>query len=196
MPAIANSLVKRQHLTAHVAWRVAFVIPFILITVTAVVMILTCPDTPTGPWSSRARDVQRHLDMRESFFSTAREQGNGNAQSIDSGGLSNDTVKLNSRKNQGPCSEAQAEDDLLTAASWELVDKPTVQGSAKAVSSLPTFTLAVAYFCTFGLELSVNSILGAYYAKNFPELRESGSGAWVSTRCAHIYLLLRERLCL
>ena len=132
--------------------------------------------------------------MRESFFSTAREQGKGNARSIDSGGLSNDSVNLNSRQNRGHCSEAQAEDDLLAAASWELVDRPTVQGSAKALSSIPTFTLAVAYFCTFGLELSVNSILGAYYAKNFPRLGEAGSGAWVSSRCACVYLLLRERL--
>ena len=181
MPAIVNSLVSRQHVTAHVAWRIAFVIPFILITATAVVMILTCPDTPTGPWSSRARDVQRHLDMRDTFFSNAGDQGKGNALSIDSAGLSNDTVKLNSRRNQGHCSEAQAlEDDLLAAASWELVEKPTVQRSAKAVSSLPTLTLAVTYFCTFGLELSVNSILGAYYANNFPRLGETGSGSWVS----------------
>ena len=179
MPAIVNSLTNRQHLTPHVAWRVAFVVPFILITFTAVIMILTCPDTPTGPWSSRARDVQRHLDMRDTFFSTAGDQSKDNALSIDSGGLSNDTVKLNSRKNQGHCSEAQAEDDLLAAASWELVEKPTVQGSAKAVSSFPTFTLAIAYFCTFGIELSVNSILGAYYAKNFPQLGQSGSGSWV-----------------
>lgn len=181
MPAIVNSLTSRQHLSASVAWRVAFVVPFILITATAVIMVLTCPDTPSGPWSSRARDVQRHLDMRDTFFSAGGDQDKSNALSIDSGGLSNDTVELNSRRNQGGCTEAQAEDDLLAAASWELVEKPTVQGSANAVSSLPTLTLAVAYFCTFGLELSVNSILGAYYAKNFPRLGESGSGSWVSS---------------
>jgi len=181
MPAIVNSLMTRQHVTAHVAWRIAFVVPFILIAATAVVMILTCPDTPTGPWSSRARDVQRHLDMRDTFFNTSGDQGKDNALSIGSAGYSNDTVKLNSRWNEGNCTEAQAEDDLLAAASWELVEKPTVQGSAKAVSSFPTLTLAVTYFCTFRLELSVNSILGAYYAKNFPQLGESGSGAWVSS---------------
>ncbi len=64
--------------------------------------------------------------MRDTFFSTSGDQGKDNALSIGSAGYSNDTVKLNSRRNEGNCTEAQAEDDLLAAASWELVEKPTV----------------------------------------------------------------------
>ena len=182
MPAILNSLVQRQGLTESKAWRVAFVVPFILITATAIVMILTCPDTPTGKWSSRSRDVQRHLDMRDTFFSTATAGDKKlKACSIDSGGLSNDTIKLNSSRGQGHCSNVQAQEDaLLTAASWELVEKPTVQNSLKAVGTLPTLTLAVVYFCSFGTELCVNSILGAYYAKNFASLGQTGSGNWAA----------------
>ena len=182
MPAIFNSLVHRQGLTEHVAWRVAFVVPFILITATAVAMILTCPDTPTGKWSSRNRDVQRHLDMRDTFFSTAATgDKKGNASSIDSGGLANDTIKLNSHTSQGQHVDAQKqEDDLLAAASWELVEKPTVQSSVKAVGTLSTLTLIVVYFCSFGTELCVSSVLGAYYAKNFPDLGQTGSGDWAA----------------
>ena len=182
MPAILNSLVDRQGLTEHVAWRVAFVVPFILITATAVVMILTCPDTPTGKWSARSRDVQRHLDMRDTFFSTAATgDKKGNASSIDSGGLANDTIKLNSHTGQGRYVDAQTqEDDLLTAASWELVEKPTLQSSVKAVGTLSTLTLVVVYFCSFGTELCVTSVLGAYYAKNFPDLGQAGSGNWAA----------------
>lgn len=182
MPAIFNSLVQRQGLSESKAWRVTFVVPFILITATALVMILTCPDTPTGKWSSRSRDIQRHLDMRDTFFSTAAANGTkGNASSIDSGGLSNDTIQLNSTRGQGHFPDAQAqEDDLLTAASWELVEKPSVQSSIKAVGTLPTLTLVVVYFCSFGTELCVNSILGAYYARNFPSLGQTGSGNWAA----------------
>ena len=184
MPAIFNSLVQKQHLTEHVAWRVAFVVPFILITFTALVMILTCPDTPTGAWSARTQEVQRHLDMRDTFFSSSGKDRKGLASSMDSGaspGLSNDTIKLNSARGQGHYSETQAqEDDLLAAASWELVEKPTVQNYAKAVLSLPTLTLSMAYFCTFGTELCVNTILGAYYAKTFPKLGQTGSGNWAA----------------
>ena len=184
MPAIFNSLVHKQHLTEHVAWRVAFVVPFILITFTALIMILTCPDTPTGAWSARTQEVQRHLDMRDTFFSSGGKDRKGLAPSMDSGaspGLSNDTIKLNSARGQGHYSETQArEDDLLAAASWELVEKPTVQNSAKAILSLPTLTLSVAYFCTFGTELFVNTILGAFYAKTFPKLGQTGSGNWAA----------------
>lgn len=200
MPAIVNSLVNRQHTTPHVAWRIAFIVPFILITATAVIMILTCPDTPTGRWSARARDVQRHLDMRDTFFSTV-DQSKDNALSIDSAGHSSDTVKLNSRRAHGHGADAQTqEDDLLAAASWELVEKPTVHGSTVAVSSWPIITLCVVYFCTFGLELSVNSVLGAYYAKNFPRLGETGSGSWVrhfpQQWCELLTLRLCRQLCL
>lgn len=168
MPAIVDSLVRNQHMTPHAAWRVAFVVPFILITATALVMILTCPDTPTGKWDSRTKDLQRNLDVRDTYFSTLHA-GNrkGASTSINSGGSGNDTIKLNSARGQGDYAEMQAhEDDILQAASWELVEKPTVSTTIKALASWPTVTVATAYFCTFGTELAVNSILGAYYAKN------------------------------
>jgi NNP family nitrate/nitrite transporter-like MFS transporter len=53
MPAIFDSLVQNQDLTPHKAWRVAFIVPFILITATALGMIFLCEDTPTGMYSSR-----------------------------------------------------------------------------------------------------------------------------------------------
>ena len=64
MPAIFDSLVQHQNLAPHVAWRVSFVVPFILIIVTALVIILTCPDAPTGKWSTRAFDLQRQAEHR------------------------------------------------------------------------------------------------------------------------------------
>ena len=184
MPAIFNSLVQQQHMRDSVAWRVTFIVPFILITATALAMILTCPDTPTGKWSTRTVDLQRHLDMRDTYFSAVGERKENNAPSLDSGaspGLSNDTIKLNSARGQGHFSETQAqEDDLLTAASWELVEIPTYSGSAKVVLSLPTLAVAVAYFCSFGTELWVNNILGTYYADTFPSLGQTGSGSWAA----------------
>ena len=182
MPAIYNSLVRRQNLSPHSAWRVSFVVPFILITATALVMVISCPDTPTGKWSSRVRDTKRHLDMRETFFSTigSRKDRKMTAPSIESAGLSNDTIGLKDSPTQANYSEMQAhEDDILAAASWELVEKPTVQGTVKAISSLPTLALAVAYFCSFGTELAVNSILGAYYAHQIG-LSQTASGNWAA----------------
>ena len=188
MPAIFDSLVSRQNLTPHVAWRVAFVVPFILITFSALVMILTCPDTPTGPWSSRSRDLQRHHQMRDVFFSTTGEQKIHQTSSISSGGAGNndtygnDTIGLKSSQGQGHFHESaqQNEDELLAAASWELVEKPTYHGTIKALVSLPTLTLIAGYFGSFGAELSINSYLAAYYSKNFPSLGQTGAGNWAA----------------
>ena len=122
--------------------------------------------------------------MRDTFFSGVGKDREGLAPSMDSGaspGLSNDTAKLNSAHGQGHYSETQAqEDDVLAAASWYLVEKPTVRSSAKAIPSLPTLTLSVAYFCSFRTEQCVNKILGAYYAKTFPDLGQTGSGNWTA----------------
>ena len=182
MPAVYNSLVQKQHLSPHAAWRVAFVVPFILITATALVMVLSCPDTPTGKWSSRARDTKRTLDMRETFFSTIgnRKDRKVTAPSLESAGLSNETIGLKSARAQTNYPDTQAhEDDILQAASWELVEKPTIHGTVKAVSSLSTLTLSVVYFCSFGTELAIYSILGAYYAKNL-KLGQTASGNWAA----------------
>ncbi len=65
MPAIFDSLVQRQHLKPHTAWRVAFVVPFILIIMTALLILFACPDAPTGKWSTRAFDLQRQVDQRD-----------------------------------------------------------------------------------------------------------------------------------
>ena len=126
--------------------------------------------------------------MRETFFSTigARKDKKMTAPSLESGGLSNDTIGLKSARNveatveRNNYAETQThEDDILAAASWELVEKPTINSTLKAVSSLPTLTLSVVYFCSFGAELTIYSLLGAYYAQNL-HLGQTASGNWAA----------------
>ena len=192
MPAILDSLVKHQHLTPHKAWRVAFVVPFILLIVTALTIVLFCPDAPTGKWSSRAYDTQRKTETRDMYVS----QFDSSMQAISStkstgrrspgkSGPSDHSMELDDGHLGGKSlnkddQEDVSVEDFLNAASWELVEKPSYRGSIKAIISLPTLTLIVAYFCTFGTELSVNSFLGAYYLKNFPHLGQTGSGRWAA----------------
>ena len=186
MPAIFDSLVQRQHLTPHTAWRVAFVVPFALIAVTALLIIVACPDAPTGQWSSRAYDMQRQADHRDVYVSTfgTHNSISGPRNQRHKGskrGYSDPSVDLNSSRSRSRDREAVLdEQDFLNAASWELVEKPTYHGYVKALASLPTVTLVVAYFCTFGTELAVNSFLGAYYLQNFKSLGQTGSGRWAA----------------
>ena len=186
MPAIFDSLVQHQHLTPHTAWRVAFVVPFVLIAVTALLIIIACPDAPTGEWSSRAYDMQRQAEHRDVYVSTLgnrnqisgpRKQGRKSSKR----GYSDQSVELDSTSIRNRDHETVLdEQDFLNAASWELVEKPTYHGYIKALISLPTLCLVVAYFCTFGTELAVNSFLGAYYLQNFKSLGQTGSGRWAA----------------
>ena len=198
MPSIFDSLVKNQHMSDHVAWRVAFIVPFILIITTALAILLTCSDAPTGKWSTRAYDMQRQTEARDMYVSQLdQKRSSGSNAGVTYGakgpwspnkcsGSDLHVVELFSvdHANGSNTSDMDDEggnlDDFLNAASWELVDKPTYHGTIKAIISLPTFTLIVSYFCTFGTELSVNCFLGAYYLENFPNLGQTGSGRWAA----------------
>ena len=196
MPALFDSLVKHRHLTPHVAWRVAFVVPFVLIIFTALVIAFCCPDCPTGKWSSRAYDMQRQGEARDAFRSQYHTDRQGSIpmngrRSPQKRDMSESNMDLETRSTARMTTSvytgSQEEDvddfdidDFLNAASWELVEKPTYHGTLKALLSFSTLTLTVAYFCSFGTELSVNSFLGAYYLKNFPHLGQTGSGRWAA----------------
>lgn len=65
MPAIYDSLKKEQGLSSHVAWRVAFIVPFIMITAVALSLLLLTDDTPTGKWSERGATLE-HSDRTSS----------------------------------------------------------------------------------------------------------------------------------
>lgn len=186
MPAIFDLLVQHQHLTPHKAWRVTFVVPFGLIVMTALFIVVACPDAPTGQWSSRAYDKQRQTERRDVYVSTFDNQtsnsGHRNhARQGSKSQYSDQSVELYPPTTRRRDREAVPnEQDFLNAASWELVDQPTYHGYVKALVSLPTLTLIIAYFCTFGTELAVNSFLGAYYLQNFESLGQTGSGRWAA----------------
>ncbi|KAK3096342.1 hypothetical protein LTR53_019376, partial [Teratosphaeriaceae sp. CCFEE 6253] len=51
---------------------------------------------------------------------------------------------------------------------------------AKVVFSPQTLVTGACYFCTFGAELSINSILGQYYGAKFKFLGLQGAGNWAA----------------
>lgn len=189
MPAIFDSLVLNRGLSPHVAWRVAFIVPFILIVATASLMLLLCPDTPTGKWSERHLHVQQNL------------QAHGiTAQIVDIPGAITD-LKSNSDGTATPDDERkiQAENDIAKAkhgefdheaqlpaqemidqARGEVVVKPTFKEAFSVIFTPQTLVTASCYFCSFGAELAINSILGSYYLKNFPTLGQTGTGNWAA----------------
>ncbi|KAF3902959.1 hypothetical protein ABW20_dc0101711 [Dactylellina cionopaga] len=53
MPAIYDSFVHDRGLSSHVAWRVSYVVPGILIVAMAIAILAFGEDTPNGPWKNR-----------------------------------------------------------------------------------------------------------------------------------------------
>jgi len=62
----------------------------------------------------------------------------------------------------------------------DVIAKPTFKQALPVIFSLQTLVLGASYFNSFGAELAINSILGSYYLKNFPEYGQTGTGLWAA----------------
>ncbi|KAG9244182.1 major facilitator superfamily domain-containing protein [Calycina marina] len=160
MPAIFNSLVHKQQLTPDVAWRVAFIVPFVIITAVACGILFTAGDTPSGPWADRHAAI--------------------NAIAVTPTNQSVVDFKNSSEKvREDPEANRDAPNAVSTAAA-EIVVAPTFKEALSVIFSLQTLALSAPYFCSFGGELALNSIIGSYYLANFPKLGQTGSGRWAA----------------
>lgn len=175
MPLIFDSLVHHNHLTHYKAWRVAFIVPYILITATAIGQLTLCQDTPTGKWSDRHLAVPGTSAIVDDPGSDADKVTN----SRESPTVSDEKLKI--REQPTPDEETGiGEMETITNARAEIIKAPTFREALPVIFSLQTLTLTMAYFCSFGGELALNSVLGAYYLKNFPKLGQTLSGRWAS----------------
>ncbi|EXJ64176.1 MFS transporter, NNP family, nitrate/nitrite transporter [Cladophialophora yegresii CBS 114405] len=190
MPSIYDSLVS-DGLTPHVAWRVTFIVPGIIILSVAAGLLLLCQDTPVGKWSERHNAAQTNLaahgvqatvvdrphvsiaDKPASLSSGTGSPPAGEKMQYDATGERKQSVFLDH--------EAQlTEQQMLDTARGEIVVKPTLMQVFKVMFAPQTLVLAFCYFCSFGAELAINSILGTYYQKNFKHLGQTTSGQWAA----------------
>lgn len=189
MPTIFDSLVSNQHLTPHVAWRVAFVVPGICITTVALGLLFLCPDTPTGKWSDRHLAAQQNLaahgvtgvavDAPGSVLD--KNFGNSDTVTPPPENTKEQYVAKSERKASYDHEAQLSEQAMLDTARGEIIAKPTFKEAMPVVFSLQTLVTATCYFCSFGSELSINSILGAYYLANFKHtLNQHTSGDWAA----------------
>lgn len=190
MPAIFDSLIANSHMTPHVAWRVAFIVPFIVITATAITMLLVCPDTPTGKWSERHLAAQHYLADHGISGDIVDVPGEISEKKDSTAGTESSNIEKLTHEKLGfeapgkglhDDHEAQiGEQQMLDTARGEIIRKPTFKEALPVIFSLQSLVTMGCYLCTFGAELSINSILGAYYLKNFKALGQTGSGRWAA----------------
>ncbi|KAH9819845.1 nitrate transporter-like [Teratosphaeria destructans] len=183
MPAVYKSLVG-EGLTPHVAWRVAFIVPGILIVFSAVTLVLLCPDTPTGKWSERTQAAENNLRQHEAHGTVVDVPGSVTEKKSEFGNespsaLSDEEKKLgNTRGVFGDHEHQMGEQQMLDTARGEVIQKPSFTEVIKVMASPQTLVCGAVYFCTFGTELSVNGILGNWYTLNLKlGLQESGNWA-------------------
>ncbi|KAJ5852485.1 uncharacterized protein N7529_011870 [Penicillium soppii] len=183
MPAIYDSLVQSRGLTSHQAWRVAYIVPFIIITIIALGMLLLCKDTPTGKWS------ERHLWAKESNGTSSPTEGNIidlNTGTFSSGmttpynAATIDVEKKGSQTPQIMDKDTSAMGQMDSIFKQETVVAPTRQEALNVALSLSTMAVAIPYACSFGSELAINSILGSYYEKVFPHMGQTQTGQWAA----------------
>ena len=187
MPAIYNSLVK-DGVSGHSAWRISFVVPGAIITTVAFALFFCCQDTPTGKWADRFQAAENNLrqhgvegDIVEVPGEISATAEKPRADSPSSGDIVGEEKKLGETRGVFSDHEAQiGEQQMLDTARGEVVQKPSFGEAMKVVFSLQTLAVAACYFCTFGTELSVNSILGTYYRTNLAPMTLQDSGNWAA----------------
>lgn len=59
MPAVYDSLRLERGLSSHVSWRIAFIVPTILLISCGLLVLFCCEDTPTGRWADRHENLAR-----------------------------------------------------------------------------------------------------------------------------------------
>lgn len=74
MPAVYDSFRLSRGYSSHVAWRLSFVIPTIILIALGVITIFFCQDTPTGPWATRHEDLARLAAQQPSSISVLDEE--------------------------------------------------------------------------------------------------------------------------
>lgn len=192
MPAIYNAL-RKDGLTTHTAWRVDFIVPGVLIVFVALCLFFLCQDTPLGSWEDRFAVVDENLRKHDmvGMANIGANEGSGEGAIVGVPGRISgekyDRTPAATSSQVSQASEDEKKNDLLPpvdpqygdheahigaeqmyeAAKGEVVRKPTGKEIVKVVFSLQTLVTAAHYFCSFGAELSINSILGNWYLANF-----------------------------
>jgi NNP family nitrate/nitrite transporter-like MFS transporter len=170
MPAVYDSI-RGMGRTSHVAWRVSFVVPTIMLLACAAGSYFLCDDTPTGKWEDRFNAASTVVEM-----TSASPSG---VDRVDSE-PSNDG-KDDKRSKEPTVTVAALEDDEAQSPRepvlvMEVPPKPSLKDSLKALCCIQTLMLAAPYACSFGGELAMVSILSSWYQQKFPGWGQTKAG--------------------
>src|SRR5690349_8333923 len=136
MPAVFDSLVYHSGLTPHKAWRVAYIVPFIVISVFAMGILFTCDDTPTGKWSERG-----NFKPESTFENNTQDE----VSPCETPSSISDFDEKNVQQNSDVESQSDGNTTYVDITQSEVVVAPTFREVLHVVTSPATLTLAGLY---------------------------------------------------
>ncbi|KAK0652474.1 major facilitator superfamily domain-containing protein [Cercophora newfieldiana] len=180
MPAVYDSLKHHFGRSSSEAWRITFVVPLICLIACGLGMLLLCEDTPMGKWSERHNHVRQNLESH-GLPGSLVDITNTVTDSLSpptTTSSENKPVNNNQPTTTTPSSRSSIQGfdheitisrtEAITTARGETISAPTLSEILSITFSLHALFHALTYACSFGSELAINSILAAYYLKNFP----------------------------
>ncbi|KAK4443207.1 putative nitrate transporter [Podospora aff. communis PSN243] len=175
MPAVYDSLKHHFGLSSGEAWRITFIVPLISLIACGIGMLVFCDDTPMGKWADRHQHVRQNLESHglvdvpnavtdpvPTAPTTPSEKKTTSAHPRPLTSSSHTSIHGFDREASISRSEA------ISTARSETITSPTLSETLHITFSLHALFHGLTYACSFGSELAINSILAAYYLKNFP----------------------------
>uniref|UniRef100_A0A0K3C6Y1 BY PROTMAP: gi/647394654/emb/CDR35887.1/ RHTO0S01e09428g1_1 [Rhodosporidium toruloides] n=1 Tax=Rhodotorula toruloides TaxID=5286 RepID=A0A0K3C6Y1_RHOTO len=164
MPAVFNSFLANHNQPEHIAWRLGFIVPSILLIVCGIAVLALNDDTPTGSWSTRNLNISRQSTQSvvESAYSSTTLLARPPL-------VHHKTPKAHQdlEKGQATVSEVRrcrSDSQDTAGASIQPTDR---RHPLRDLCCLQTLMLAAAYASTFGTTLISNSILVDWYMSKF-----------------------------
>jgi len=141
MPLLYDAILS-SGLSEHASWRVAMVVPAGLCFVVGLACLLFSDDCPQGDWSKRKQQIEIYNanDEKNVEIHNANKANN----------FKDDTESITSEKNQKVHNT-----------------KPTIGMFFKAIKNPNVIILMFMYACSFGIELSVDNVIGYFFHDHF-----------------------------
>ncbi|GBC10495.1 hypothetical protein RclHR1_09680005 [Rhizophagus clarus] len=146
MPLLFDAISK-SGVSDHVAWRVAMVVPAGLCFIMGMTCLLFADDCPQGDWSKRKQ--QKTVEIHDANNEKNAEIHNANKANKNLKGDDNYSI-------------ASEEDQITHNPS-----RPTIGTFFKALKNPNVIILMFMYACSFGIELSVDNIIGLFFHDHF-----------------------------
>lgn len=173
MPSVFESLVRHQKLPETIAWRVAFVVPSILLLSVGLCVLLLCEDSPLGSWHTRpSKSISSSTADIVSYHGGAFTEKPCKATFVD---YSPPSSRRPSSLEKGATPSARS----ISGRNEEALPS-SFRHNLSQLFCMQTLMLALFYLATFGGALVINSLLVSFYLHHFPQWDQTKAGSWAA----------------